>query len=206
MLVMILRMTKMTPLVARKLITVGLRNTSQTKMSPANIRQNFHDECEKSLNKQINMEMYASYTYLTLYSYFIQHDKALHGFARMFIKNSQEEREHSLILIDYQAKRGGKVIMEDIKKPEVELKTAKDAVEAALKLEKEVNQSLLDLHVLAGEKGDGHLSDFLEEHFLEEQVDSIKEIGDLVTRLEMAGDGLGVIYIDNELKTIYGKD
>ena len=35
----------------------------------------------------------------------------------------------------------------------------------------------------------------LEEHFLEEQVDSIKEIGDLVTRLEMAGDGLGVIYI-----------
>ena len=77
MLVMILRMTKMTPLVARKLITVGLRNTSQTKMSPANIRQNFHDECEKSLNKQINMEMYASYTYLSLYSYFIQQDKAL---------------------------------------------------------------------------------------------------------------------------------
>ena len=75
-----------------------------------------------------------------------------------------------------------------------------------MKLEKEVNQSLLDLHLLAGEKGDGHLSDFLEEHFLEEQVDSIKEIGDLVTRLEMAGDGLGVIYIDNELKTIYGKD
>ena len=96
--------------------------------------------------------------------------------------------------------------MEEIKKPQVELKTAKDAVEAALKLEKEVNQSLLDLHVLAGEKGDGHLSDFLEEHFLEEQVDSIKEIGDLVTRLEMAGDGLGVIYIDNELKTIYGKE
>ena len=206
MLVMILRMTKMTPLVARKLITVGLRNTSQTKMSPANIRQNIHDECEKSLNKQINMEMYASYTYLTLYSYFIQQDKALHGFAKMFIKNSDEEREHSLTLIEYQAKRGGKVVMEDIKKPEVELKTAKDAVEAALKLEKEVNQSLLDLHVLAGEKGDGHLSDFLEEHFLEEQVDSIKEIGDLVTRLEMAGDGLGVIYIDNELKTIYGKD
>ena len=64
-----------------------------------------------------------------------------------------------------------------------------------MKLEKEVNQSLLDLHLLAGEKGDGNLSDFLEEHFLEEQVDSIKEIGDLVTRLEMAGDGLGVIYI-----------
>merc|ERR1712034_215959 len=143
--------------VARKLITVELRNTIQTNMSPPSIRQNFHDECEKSLNKQINMEMYASYTYLSLYSYFIQHDKALHGFAKMLIKNSQEEWEHSLTLIDYLAKRGGKVVMEDIKKPEVDLKTAKDAVEAALQLEKEVNQSLLDLHVLAGDKGDAHL-------------------------------------------------
>merc|ERR1719186_1978362 len=95
------------------------------------------------------MEMHASYTYLTLYSYFIQHDKALHGFAKMFFKNSQEEREHSKLLIDYQAKRGGKVVMEDIKKPEIEFSTAKDAVEAALKLEKGVNQSLLKLHVVA---------------------------------------------------------
>ena len=173
-------------------------------MSPASIRQNFHEDCEQALNKQINMEMFASYTYLTLYSYFIQHDKALHGFAKMFLKNSQEEREHSLLLIEYVTKRGGKVVMENIKKPEVELSTAKNAVEAALNLEKDVNQSLLNLQVLAGEKGDGHLSIFLEEHFLEEQVDSIKEIGDLVTRLEMAGDGLGVIYIDNELKKRFG--
>ena len=109
-----------------------------------------------------------------------------------------------MLLIEYVTKRGGKVVMENIKKPEVELSTAKNAVEAALNLEKDVNQSLLNLQVLAGEKGDGHLSNFLEEHFLEEQVDSIKEIGDLVTRLEMARDGLGVIYIDNELKKRFG--
>ena len=174
-----------------------------SKMS--SIRQNFHDDCEKLLNKQINKEMYASYTYLALYSYFIQQDQSLHGFAQMFFKNSQEEREHSVLLIDYLVNRGGKVVMEDVKKPEVELKTAKDAVIAALELEKEINQSLLDLHVVAEDKGDGHLSDFIEEHFLEEQVESIKDVGDLVTRIERAGEGLGLIYIDDELKKRYSK-
>ena len=114
-------------------------------MSPASICQNFHEDCAHSLNKQINMEMFANYTYLTFYSYFIQHDKALHGFAKMFLKNSQEEREHSLLLIEYVTKRGGKVVMTNIEKPEVELSTAKNAVEAALNLEKDVNQSLLNL-------------------------------------------------------------
>merc|ERR1712192_233130 len=40
--------------------------------------------------------------------------------------------------------------------------TPLEAMEAALELEKTVNQSLLDLHKVAGDKGDGHLCDFLE--------------------------------------------
>merc|ERR1711962_658922 len=35
-----------------------------------------------------------------------------------------------------------------------------EAMEAALELEKTVNQSLLDIHKVAGDKGDGHLCDF----------------------------------------------
>merc|ERR1711962_1607579 len=45
------------------------------------------------------------------------------------------------------------------------------AMEAALELEKTVNQSLLDLHSKAGDKGDAHLCDFLEGNYLNEQVD-----------------------------------
>merc|ERR1712060_262190 len=37
-----------------------------------------------------------------------------------------------------------------------------------LELEKTVNQSLLDLHKVAGDKGDGHLCDFLESEYLAE--------------------------------------
>ena len=30
------------------------------------IRQNYHEECEALVNKQVNMELYASYVYLSL--------------------------------------------------------------------------------------------------------------------------------------------
>merc|ERR1712002_470685 len=97
--------------------------------SPTPIRQNFHVECEMSLNKQINLELYASQAYLAMYSFFIQQDQAMDGFAKMFLVQSKEEREHGMMLIEYQAKTGGKVVLQDIKKPNVEMSTVKEAVE-----------------------------------------------------------------------------
>jgi hypothetical protein len=44
-----------------------------------------------------------------------------------------------------------------------------DAVKSALELEKSVNQALLELHALAGTKGDGQMCAFLDD-FLHEQV------------------------------------
>lgn len=35
------------------------------KMS-SQVRQNFHEDCEAAINRQINMELYASYTYLSM--------------------------------------------------------------------------------------------------------------------------------------------
>merc|ERR1711962_326148 len=69
-----------------------------------------------------------------------------------------------------------------------------------LELEKTVNQSLLDLHSKAGDKGDAHLCDFLEGNYLNEQVDGIKEIGDMITKIKRAGDGLGLHIIDKEMQ------
>merc|ERR1712110_565564 len=77
--------------------------------------------------------------------------------------------------------------------------TPVEAMEAALELEKTVNQSLLDLHKVAGDKGDGHLCDFLESEYLAEQVEGIKAIGDLIVKMKRAGDGLGLHLIDKEM-------
>merc|ERR1712156_1339073 len=125
----------------------------QVKMA-SKIRQNFHEDSEALINKQINMEFYASYVYLSVSSWFNRDDQALHGFADHFKKESNEERAHGMKLMEY--------------------------------------QSLLDIHKVAGDKGDGHLCDFLESEYLSEQVEGIKAVGDLITKMKRAGDGLGL--------------
>lgn len=50
------------------------------------IRQNFHDDSETAINKQINMELRASYTYLAFAYHFHRHDVALKGFYEYFKK------------------------------------------------------------------------------------------------------------------------
>merc|ERR1712107_486141 len=69
------------------------------------------------INKQINMEFYASYVYLSMSSFFNRDDQALRGFADHFKKESNEERAHGMKLMEYQTKRGGRVVFQDIAKP-----------------------------------------------------------------------------------------
>ena len=95
--------------------------------------------------------------------------------------------------------------------------TCLEAMEAALELEKTVNESLLELAKVADAKGDAHLTDFVDE-FLDEQVEdisllvqgifilwsihqvaSIKSIGDTITKLKRVGDGLGLFLFDKEM-------
>merc|ERR1712211_138106 len=140
------------------------------------------------------------YVYLSMSSFFNRDDQALHGFADHFKKESNEERAHGMKLMEYQTKRGGRVVFQDIAKPTtMDWGSPLEAMEAALELEKTVNQSLLDIHKVAGDKGDGHLCDFLESEYLTEQVEGIKAVGDLITKMKRAGDGLGLHIIDKEM-------
>ena len=67
--------------------------------------QNFHEECESLINKHINMDLNSSYIYLLMNNYFARDDVALHGFAKYFKKNSDEEREHATKFMDYQKRK-----------------------------------------------------------------------------------------------------
>ena len=118
----------------------------------------------------------------------------------------------------FQNQRGGRIVLEDIKKPiKQDWANGLEAMEAALELEKTVNQSLLDLHVVATKNSDPQVSfllcilwiaydfnflkqfaDFLETHYLTEQVEAIKLIADHVTNLKRVGSGLGEYMFDKE--------
>merc|ERR1711955_116685 len=176
-------------------------NNNHNKMAMSRVKQNFHSDNEALINKQINMELYASYVYLSMSAYFARDDIALMGFSKRFKEASTEERDHAMKLIDYQTMRGGRVVFREIAKPSMdEWGTALEAVEATLELEKTVNESLLVMHKTADDHGDAQMTDFLEGNYLEEQVEAIKEIADLVTKMKRAGDGLGLHIIDKELQ------
>lgn len=81
--------------------------------------------------------------------YFDRDDVALGGLHKWFKKASDEEREHAMKFMKYQNKRGGKVVLTDVKAPKTEWGTAQEAMQAALELETEVNEvSDMDLHTL----------------------------------------------------------
>nr|ACD12026.1 hypothetical protein [Isometrus maculatus] len=168
-------------------------------MAENQVRQNFEKDCEIGINKQINMELYASYVYLSIAYYFERDDVALPGCYKFFKKCSDEEREHAEKFMKYQNKRGGRIVLQDIKKPVAdEWGSALEAMKVALELEKTVNQALLDLHKIASRCNDPQMCDFLETEYLQEQVDAIKQLGDYITNLKRVGKGLGEYMFDKE--------
>lgn len=83
-------------------------------MAVSQARQNFHIDCEAAINKQINLELYSSYVYMSMATFFNRDDVALKGFHKYFKKASDEERGHAQKFIDYLNMRGGRLIFQDI--------------------------------------------------------------------------------------------
>jgi len=69
------------------------------------------------LNSQINKEFYSSYLYLDMSNYY--YDNNLNGFGNWFGIQTQEEHAHAMLFIKYMQNNGEKVVLEDIKKPDI---------------------------------------------------------------------------------------
>uniref|UniRef100_A0A8C8Y6Q8 Ferritin n=1 Tax=Panthera leo TaxID=9689 RepID=A0A8C8Y6Q8_PANLE len=78
------------------------------------VRQNYHPECEAAINSQINLELYASYVYLSMAFYFDRDDVALENFSKFFLRQSHEESQHAEKLMQLQNQRGGRIRLRDI--------------------------------------------------------------------------------------------
>ncbi|XP_012354274.2 ferritin heavy polypeptide-like 17 [Nomascus leucogenys] len=152
------------------------------------VRRYHHPCCEAAINTHNSLELHASYVYLSMVFYFDQDDEALEHFDRYFLRQLQEKREHAQELMRLQNLRGGRIYLYDIRKPECRgWESGLKAMECAFHLEKSINQSLLGLHQLAKENGDPQLCDFLENHFLNQQAKTIKELGGYLSNLREMG-------------------
>ncbi|XP_042838649.1 ferritin light chain-like [Panthera tigris] len=148
------------------------------------IRQNYSTEVEAAFNRLVNMHLRASYTNLSLGFYFDRDNVALEGVGHFFRELAEEKREGAERLLKMQNQLRGRALFLDVQKPsQDEWGKTLDAMEAALLLEKNLNQGLLDLHALGSARTDPHLCGFLENHFLDEEVKLIKKMGDHLTNL-----------------------
>merc|ERR1711942_441354 len=180
----------------RKTITPLPSTCFSSKMAKVSqIRQNYHEECEALVNKQANMKLYHGYVYMSMATYFTRDDLALAGFANFFKKAYEKQGLHAAAFMKYQTVRGGKVVLQDIPKPKtLEWGTPLEVMTYALDLQ--------NMYATAMTKGDYHLVNFLQK-FLNKQINDIKLIGNLVTKIKMVGDGLGIHMVDEDIMEFY---
>jgi len=160
-----------------------------------------HEKCRVALQNQVSKELHASLVYQQMAAHFENNKIARKGFAKFFMHNSDEEREHSQKLINYINMRGATVSAFNVDMPtHTVFISAKAALEAALLLENEVNNQLHDLHKHAEQDcKDPQLMDFIEGTFLNEQVESIDNIQRLITQLNGMDQGMGEYWVNKEL-------
>lgn len=165
------------------------------------IRQNFNYKTENFIIKQINMLINSAYTYLSMSTYFDRYDVAQPGLSQFFKKCSNQDLEQAETLIKYTSKRGGSVLLDDIKLHDIDWTNALEVLEIALGIVKKLNKSLLDLHQLASSCNDPHLTSFLESNLLNKKVELMRLLGVFITKFKRDGPtGLAEYLLDQNIE------
>ena len=164
-------------------------------------RQFFSTTSESALNKQVTSELEAAHAYRGLAAYYARDDVQLMGVSKYFAAQSEEETGHAQKFIDYINLRGGRVTLEPVGTVDIsKVVTALDGFEFALELERQVNAKLMHLVEVAETEHDEHFHHLVEDGFLDEQVESIREFAGYVSTLKrMNNDATGVYLFDRDL-------
>ncbi|XP_041911067.1 ferritin light chain-like [Arvicola amphibius] len=113
--------------------------------------------------------------------YFDRDDTALEGVGHFFRELAEEKGEDTEHLLKSQDDHRGLALFQ--RPCQDEWGKTREAMEAALALEKNLNQALLDLHSLGSAHTDPHLCYFIENQFLDEEMKVIKKMGNHLTNL-----------------------
>ncbi|XP_034341773.1 ferritin heavy polypeptide-like 17E [Arvicanthis niloticus] len=156
--------------------------------APSRVRQNYDWHCEDAVNTHIQLQLYASYVYMSMAVYFDRDDVALGNFKRFFLRKSHDCQASAEMFMHLQNTRGGYTTLLDIERPERDSwHGGFQAMECALDMEMLLNQSLLNMHKMAKERGDAHLCHFLKQNCLNQQVEVLKEVSGYLTNLSHMG-------------------
>jgi ferritin len=152
---------------------------------------------QDALNRQLNMELQAYYTYLSMSAFF--EDAALKGFASWMFHHCEEEMTHAMKIYNFILSRRGRVKLDAISQPPHDWSSPLDAINTAMGHEQAVTQAIHELVKLAREEGDYPTDSFLQ-WFVDEQVEEEEIVDELIQKLTLIGDfSPGLYLLDREL-------
>lgn len=152
---------------------------------------------QDALNKQINVELISSYTYLAMSAYCEKQNFT--GCAQWLRTQSNEEQTHAMKLFDFLLARDCPVILQEIPTPKVEFESISHVFRQALENEITVSKSIDALYELAHqEKAFAALVEL--QWFITEQVEEEKAVREIVTKFNMVeNDPSALLDLDREL-------
>eukprot|EP00566_Odontella_aurita_P023766 CAMPEP_0113559534 /NCGR_PEP_ID=MMETSP0015_2-20120614/18949_1 /TAXON_ID=2838 /ORGANISM="Odontella" /LENGTH=210 /DNA_ID=CAMNT_0000461179 /DNA_START=144 /DNA_END=776 /DNA_ORIENTATION=+ /assembly_acc=CAM_ASM_000160 len=154
-------------------------------------------ECEDLLNLQVTREMGASQLYLSA-SIWCE-ERNLVGMASYMLKESEEERQHGLKILDFALKRDVRVRLQQLVAPQADWNSTLDVWNDLLDAEKANTQSLFKLADAAQDCRDHALLSFLIPYH-QEQVDSEGHLEVIISKVEDESLTPGLIrQLDTEL-------
>ncbi|XP_012882166.1 PREDICTED: ferritin heavy polypeptide-like 17 [Dipodomys ordii] len=144
----------------------------------------YHPDCQTGVNNQIQLQIYASYIYLSMAFYCGRADVALQHFTSFFLSRSNEWKMSAEMLLQMQNDHGSRITLRDITKPDQDdWQGAFQTLEYAFHLEVIITESLLDLYELAINKGELQLAHFLKDHFLSQQLETLFKLHHFLTNM-----------------------
>ncbi|GAB1604040.1 hypothetical protein Ahia01_000685300 [Argonauta hians] len=169
------------------------------------------------LNRQVKVELQASAFYQGLFHYFEASERAMPGTAKFFQKMSEEEKGHANKLMTYMNMRQAVPIIPTIEPNDIcenitdfkefcqkvllnfdhEVKAIDvllTSMRAALNLEEKVYDELTS--IVKDSQNDEQLKHFIEHEFLDEQVESIKQMRDYKSQVSRLTDFTGQYLFD----------
>jgi ferritin len=165
--------------------------------SDGNRTMMLNETMQDAVNEQINNELFAMYSYLSMSAY-CEH-KQFRGCAHWMRLQSQEEYGHAMRLYDFLVVRQGRVKLLPIAQPEIDYKSVPDTFQKALAQEETVTKQINGLYELAfKEKAFAALVEL--EWFINEQVEEEKTARDIVYKFNLVKDDpAALLDLDREL-------
>jgi ferritin len=151
----------------------------------------------EAINRQINAELTASYSYLAMSAFCAR--QAFNGCAHWLRLQSQEEYGHAMKLYDFLIARDGTVELGGMAAPTLKYGSIAAVFEAALAQEQEVSRQIDALYDLAFKEKAFSATVELQ-WFLTEQVEEEKSAREIVAKFRLVGDDpASLLDLDREL-------